>query len=302
MLLEVTGLIPDHGEGVLVQGITGRSGRLHASLMREYGTNIVAGVTPGKGGQAVDGVRVYDTVEEAVRETGASVSVLFVPAPSLLSAAEESIAAGVRLIVPITEHVPVRDALAIVELCRDAGARAVGPNTAGLVFPGARLKLGIMPSAPFAPGGVALFSRSGSLMYEVADELTRAGLGQRVALGVGGDPINCTTLDECLDWAAQDESVTSVVLVGEIGGDAEERLARHATETGFGKPLVAYIAGRSAPREKRMGHAGAIIHGDYGTAESKMASLRGARASVADKASEIPTLLAKALRGRGLIS
>lgn len=292
------GLVPGRGEGVIVQGITGRSGRLHSSLMRRYGTDVVAGVTPGKGGEKVDGVPVYDTVAEALRETRASVSVLFVPAPSLLRAAEEAIAAGARFLVPITEHVPVRDTLAILGLCRASGARALGPNTAGLVVPGESLKLGIMPSAPFAPGGVALFSRSGSLMYEVADELTRAGLGQRVALGVGGDPINCTTLDECLDWASREESVTSVVVVGEIGGDAEERLAAHATETGFGKPLVAYIAGRSAPRDKRMGHAGAIIHGDYGTAESKMAALRGAGASVASKASEIPTLLARSLSGR----
>ncbi len=297
MRLRVTGILPEPGARVLVQGITGRSGSLHASAMRAYGTNVVAGVTPGKGGQAVDGVPVYDSVEEAVRQTGASVSVLFVPAPGLLAAAEEAISAGVRFLVPITEHVPIRDTLRIVELCGERGARAIGPNTAGLIAPGERLELGIMPPAPFSPGGVALFSRSGSLMYEVADELTAAGFGQRAALGVGGDPVNCTTLRDCLDWAARDEGVTSVVLVGEIGGDAEERLASHAAETGFSKPLVAYIAGRSAPREKRMGHAGAIIYGDYGTVESKVSALERAGASVARAASEIPGLLAALLEG-----
>lgn len=271
---------------------------MHSLLMRDYGTNVAAGVTPGKGGQSVGGIPVYGTVKEAVARTGAMSSVLFVPAPALLSAAEEAVEAGIRLLVVITEHVPIRDALRMVRTSEEAGARVVGPNTAGLIVPSRRLKLGIMPAASFAEGGVALFSRSGTLMYEVADSISRSGLGEYLAMGVGGDPINCTTLTDCLDWAAAEEKVDSVVVVGEIGGDAEERLARHAVETRFSKPLVAYIAGRSAPREKRMGHAGAIIYGDYGTAESKTAALVGAGARVARVPSEIPALLRSALEGR----
>jgi succinyl-CoA synthetase alpha subunit len=283
--------LPVGGAPVIVQGITGRYGRLHAELMREYGTNVAAGVTPGKGGQAVGAIPVYDTVKEAVEMTGARSSVLFVPAPALLSAVEEAVGAGVTLLVAITEHVPIRDTLKMIRFCGERGARVVGPNTAGLILPSRRLKLGIMPAPSFSEGSVALFSRSGTLMYEVADALTRSSLGQYVALGVGGDPVGCTTLTECLDWAAGEEGVRSVVLVGEIGGDAEERFAEHVLETTFRKPLVAYIAGRSAPREKRMGHAGAIIYGSYGTAESKIAALESAGARVARTPSEIPSLL-----------
>lgn len=291
----MTFLPPQAGVPLIVQGITGRFGSLHAGGMRRYGTNVVAGVTPGKGGQTVDGVPVYGTVEEAVRETSATASVLFVPAPELLSAVEEAISGGIKFLVPITEHVPIRDTLKIVSLCEDTGAQVVGPNTAGLIMPASNLKLGIMPPAPFVEGGVAVFSRSGSLMYEVADALTRRGIGQHIAMGVGGDPINCTTLTDCLDWAGGAREVNSVVVVGEIGGDTEERLAEHVVETRFTKPLVAYVAGRSAPREKRMGHAGAIIYGDYGTAESKVAALEGAGAKVAKTAYEIPDLVRSTL-------
>jgi succinyl-CoA synthetase alpha subunit len=286
--------MPEKGDPVIVQGITGRYGGLHAGLMLDYGTNVTAGVTPGKGGQAVKGVPVFDTVKEAVEKTGASASVLFVPAASLLPAVEEAVAAGVRLMVAITEHVPIRDTLMAIRLCEESGARVVGPNTPGVILPSRMLKLGIMPAPSFREGGVALFSRSGTLMYEVADALSKGGLGQHVALGVGGDPVNCTTLTECLDWAATVDDVRSVVVVGEIGGDAEERLAEHIVESGFSKPVVAYIAGRSAPKEKHMGHAGAIIYGDYGTAESKISSLKRAGAKVATTTSEIPALVSKA--------
>ncbi len=290
--------VPGTGEPVIVQGITGRYGSLHAGLMRAYGTNVAAGVTPGKGGRAVDGVPVFDTVKEAVDSTGARCSVLFVPAPSLLAAVEEAVGAGIRLLVAIAEHVPIRDTLKIIRLCGARGARVVGPNTAGLVLPSRRLKLGIMPASSFVEGDVALFSRSGTLMYEVADALSRSSIGQYVALGVGGDPVGCTTLTECLDWAAEVEEVRSVVVVGEIGGDAEERLAEHIVETNFTKPLVAYIAGRSAPKEKHMGHAGAIIYGNYGTAESKIAALNGAGAKVARTPSEIPSLVKSSSAGK----
>jgi len=287
--------VPEADEPAIVQGITGRYGSLHAGQMLRYGTNVAAGVTPGRGGQAVEGVPVYDTVKEAVDKTGAKASVLFVPAPALLSAAEEAVGAGIRLLVAITEHVPVRDTLKMIRLCEESGCRVIGPNTPGIIMPSWRLKLGIMPAPSFREGGIALFSRSGTLMYEVADVLTRSGLGQHVALGVGGDPVNCTTLTECLDWVARVDEVRSIVFVGEIGGDAEERLAEHVLETRFPKPIVAYIAGRSAPKEKHMGHAGAIVYGDYGTAESKIAALRGAGAQVAMTTSEIPEL-AKSVR------
>jgi len=286
--------VPEIDEPVIVQGITGRYGSLHAGLMLRYGTNVAAGVTPGKGGEAVEGVPVYDTVKEAADNTGAKASVLFVPAPALLSAAQEAAGAGIRLLVAITEHVPIRDTLKILRICQESGTRLIGPNTPGIIVPSMKLKLGIMPAPSFHEGGVALFSRSGTLMYEVADSLTRSGIGQHVALGVGGDPVNCTTLTECLDWAAAADEVNSVVVVGEIGGDAEERLAGHIEETRFHKPLVAYIAGRSAPREKHMGHAGAIIYGDYGTAESKIGALRAAGAKVARTTSEIPALVRSA--------
>ena len=282
---------PDERDPVIIQGITGRYGSLHAGLMLGYGTNVAAGVTPGRGGQVVEGVPVFDTVKEAVEKTGARASVLFVPAPALLSAAEEAVEAGIRLMVAITEHVPIRDTLETIRLCETSGARVIGPNTPGVILPSKRLKLGIMPAPSFREGGVALFSRSGTLMYEVSDALSRSALGQHVALGVGGDPVNCTTMTECLDWAATADEVRSVVVVGEIGGDAEERLADHIVATGFPKPVVAYIAGRSAPKEKHMGHAGAIIYGDYGTADSKIAALRRAGAKVAMTTSEIPRLV-----------
>ncbi len=287
--------MPEADDPVIVQGITGKYGSLHARLMLAYGTNVAAGVTPGKGGAAVEGVPVYDTVKEAVDNTGAKASVLFVPAPALLSAAEEALRAGVTLLVAITEHVPIRDTLKLIRLCEERGAHVIGPNTPGLILPSKKLKLGIMPAPSYVDGGVALFSRSGTLMYEVADTLSKSALGQHLAVGVGGDPVNCTTLTECLDWAAAMKEVDSVVVVGEIGGDAEERLAAHIVESKFPKPIVAYIAGRSAPREKRMGHAGAIIYGNFGTAESKIAAMRGAGAKVASTTSEIPSLV-KSLR------
>jgi len=287
--------LPERGEPVIVQGVTGRYGSLHAGLMARYGTNVAAGVTPGKGGTTIEGVPVFDTVKEAVKETGARTSVLFVPAPALLSAVKEAVGVGVRLLVAITEHVPIRDTLEMIRLCGESGARVIGPNTPGVILPSKALKLGIMPAPSFREGGVALFSRSGTLMYEVADALSRSGLGQHVALGVGGDPVNCTTLPECLDWAGTMKEVKSVVVVGEIGGDAEERLAQHIVDSGFAKPVVGYIAGRSAPREKHMGHAGAIIYGDYGTAESKVAALKKAGAKVAGTTSEIPALVAAGL-------
>jgi succinyl-CoA synthetase alpha subunit len=263
--------------------------------MVEYGTNIVAGVTPGKGGQSVEGVPVYNTVGEAVKETGAKASVVFVPAEFLLQAGREALEAGIRLLVVITEHVPIRDTLRLVQIAQSKGASIVGPNCPGLIVPSQNTKLGIMPASSFSPGNVALFSRSGTLMYEIAGQLTSNGFGQSLALGMGGDPINGTTAIECLDFAKSMEETKVVVVVGEIGGDSEERLAKHIAKSAFQKPVVAYIAGRHAPKEKKMGHAGAIIYGNYGTAESKIKALRGAGVKVAMTPMDVPTLVGESL-------
>lgn len=284
-------ILPGRGDPIIVQGITGRYGSLHTKLMLDFGTNVVAGVTPGKAGETVEGVPVFDHVADAIAESRARVSVLFVPAPNFYSAAEEAILAGVKLLVAITEHIPIRDTLKVLYLAGEHDAHVIGPNTPGLIIPTRMVKLGIMPANSFARGNAALFSRSGTLMYEVANQLSLSGIGQSLALGVGGDPVNCTTLNECMDLVANDQNTDAVVLVGEIGGDAEERLAKHIARTRFSKKVVAYIAGRHAPKEKRMGHAGAIIYGNVGSAESKIEALRSVGASVAMAPAEIPSLL-----------
>jgi succinyl-CoA synthetase alpha subunit len=291
-------MLPKKGDPIIVQNITGRYGRLHTRLMLDYGTNIAGGAAPGKGGQTVEGVPVYDTVAEAVSRTGAKASVFFVPAEFSYSAAEEAILAGIKLLVVITERIPVRDELRMLELARRHSASIIGPNCPGLIVPLERVKLGIMPVTAFAPGRVALFSRSGTLMYEIADQITRAGFGQSIALGIGGDPINGTTAGECIDFVESLPDTDAVVVVGEIGGDAEERLARHVAKAAHRKPVVAYIAGRHAPKEKKMGHAGAIIYGNFGTAESKISALREAGVAVAMTPSEVPSLLGRAIPSR----
>ena len=288
-------MLPNEGDDVIVQNMTGRYGRLHTRLMLDYGTNVAAGAAPGKGGQSVEGVPVYNTVAEAVEKTGAKASVCFVPAEFTLAAGEEALNAGIKLLVIITERVPIRDELRLLQLAQSRGAAIVGPNCPGLIIPSQRVKLGIMPAPSFAPGSVALFSRSGTLTYEIANQLTGAGFGQSVAVGIGGDPINGTTPIEWMDFVQRMEDTTAVVAVGEIGGDAEERLARHIEKSGYSKPIVAYVAGRHAPREKKMGHAGAIIYGDYGTADSKIRALSAAGVRVARTPMEVPTLLKQAL-------
>jgi len=287
-------MLPKKGDPVIVQNITGRYGRLHTKLMLDYGTNVAAGAAPGKAGQSVEGVPVFNTVLEAVEKTGAKASAFFVPAEFSYAAAEEAILAGIKLLVVITERIPVRDELKMLELARQHSASIIGPNCPGLIVPSQRVKLGIMPVAAFAPGKVAVFSRSGTLMYEIADQLTRGGFGQSVALGIGGDPINGITAGECLDFVEGMPETEAVVVVGEIGGDAEERLAGHIKRSAHSKPVVAYIAGRHAPKEKKMGHAGAIIYGNFGTAESKIAALQDAGVKVAMTPSEVPTLLRQA--------
>jgi len=280
---------------VIVQGMTGKFGSFHTKLMQQYGTRIAAGVTPGKGGQKFDGVPVYDTVAEAVKNTGAKISVMFVPAPFFLKAAEEALNNEISLLVAVPEHVPIKDSLKCVNLARKKGAVIVGPNTAGIIVPSV-IKLGIMPPQPFKPGSTAVFSRSGTLMYEVSYMLSMAGFGQKIVIGVGGDPINCTSLIECFDMIRNQDDVNSVVVVGEIGGDAEEQLAEYMISTGFDKPVIGYIAGRSAPKEKRMGHAGAIIYGNFGSAESKVSMFAKADVPVAKSPAEVPVLLAQKLK------
>lgn len=280
---------------VIIQGITGSYGSTHTRLMKAYGTNIAAGVTPGKGGQDFEGTPVYDTMADAVKATGAQISGIFVPAPFFLKAAIEALDSGIKLLVAIPEHVPIRDSIKVLEHARKKGARMIGPNTPGVIVPEV-MKVGIMPAQPFKAGSTVVFSRSGTLMYEVSYNLTSKGYGQRLALGIGGDPINGTNLIEAFDLIRNRDDVDSVVVVGEIGGDAEEQLAEYIIRTSFNKPVIAYIAGRAAPKEKRMGHAGAIVYGNYGSAESKVANYAKANVPVAKRPAEVPELLAKKLR------
>ena len=232
---------------------------------------------------------------EAVARSGARTSVCFVPAEFTLAAGVEALEAGVKLLVIITEHVPIRDELKLVQLAQSKDATIVGPNCPGLIIPSQKVKLGIMPAPSFSPGSVALFSRSGTLTYEIAGQMTAAGLGQSVAVGIGGDPINGSTPIEWMDFLQRDPGTRAVVAVGEIGGDAEERLARHIQKSGYRKPIVAYVAGRHAPKEKKMGHAGAIIYGNVGTADSKIKALTAAGVKVAMTPTEVPRLVKLAL-------
>ncbi|HSB56883.1 MAG TPA: succinate--CoA ligase subunit alpha [Nitrosopumilaceae archaeon] len=276
---------------VIVQGITGKFGSFHTQQMIAYGTNIVAGVTPGKGGQKFENVPIYETVKEAVDNTGAKISIVFVPAKFFRNAAVEALEAGIKMLIAIPEHVPVRDAMIVLDLAKKKDAILIGPNTPGIIVPGI-IKIGIMPATPFKPGRIAVLSRSGTLMYEVSHNLSIANLGQSVSLGIGGDPINGTTVIEAFDMIRKLPNIDGVVVVGEIGGDAEELLAQHIIDTKFDKPVVAYIAGRAAPKEKRMGHAGAIIYGTYGSAESKVSMYAKANVPVAKRPAEVPMLLA----------
>jgi succinyl-CoA synthetase alpha subunit len=275
---------------VIVQGVTGSFGSVHTRLMRAYGTNIVAGVTPGKGGQTFDGVPIYNNVSEAVSNTNAKISVVFVPAAHFLSAAMESLESGIKLIVAIPEHVPIRDSMKVIQYAKERGARIVGPNTPGIIVPGA-IKLGIMPADPYTPGKTIVFSRSGTLMYEVAFNLSKNGFGQKICLGIGGDPINGTSLIEAIQMVKIADSNDPIVIVGEIGGDAEEKFVSFLEDNGITSQMVAYIAGRSAPKEKKMGHAGAIVYGKYGSAESKFENFSRLGIPVARTPAELPLLL-----------
>jgi len=277
---------------VIVQGITGKFGTRHTKLMMEYGTNIVAGVTPGKGGQKFeDTVPIYETVKEAVDKTGAKISIMFVPAKFFLGAAKDALEAGIKLLVAIPEHVPVQDTMKIVEIAKQKGAIVIGPNTPGVMIPGL-IKIGIMPASPFKFGNTVVLSKSGTLLYEISNNLSNSGFGQCITIGVGGDPINGTRLVDAFDMVKDYPNLDGIVIVGEIGGDAEEVLAQKIIDENFEKPVVAYIAGRKAPKEKRMGHAGAIVMGNYGSAESKITMFSRANIPVAKRPVEVPILLA----------
>ncbi|EGG42213.1 Succinyl-CoA synthetase-like protein [Candidatus Nitrosarchaeum limnium SFB1] len=279
-------------KGVIVQGITGAYGSLHAKNMITYGTNIVAGVTPGKGGQKFeDKVPIYNTVKEAVDATGAKISIVFVPAKFFLGAAKEALEAGIKLLVAIPEHVPVRDTMEVLDLATKKGAVIIGPNTPGIMIP-ELIKIGIMPAMPFKAGKIAVLSKSGTLLYEISDALTNAGFGQSITIGIGGDPINGTRMIDAFEMVKDIPDLEGLVVVGEIGGDSEEILAQRIIDIGFKKPTVAYIAGRAAPKEKRMGHAGAIVMGTYGSAESKVSMFNKANIPVAKRPSQVPVLLA----------
>ncbi|HEY6536795.1 MAG TPA: succinate--CoA ligase subunit alpha [Candidatus Nitrosocosmicus sp.] len=286
----------DYGKKpVIIQGITGSFGSTHTKLMKEYGTNIAAGVTPGKGGSNFDDIPIYNSMEEATKSTGSVISGIFVPAPFFYDAAKEAIDSGIKLLVAIPEHVPVIDSIKIYEYAKKNGAKMIGPNTPGVIVPKV-LKVGIMPAQPFTEGNTVVLSRSGTLMYEVSFHLSRSGYGQRLGLGIGGDPINGTNLIDSFELIKNRDDVDSVIVVGEIGGDAEEQLSEYIIKTGFSKPVIAYIAGRSAPKEKRMGHAGAIVYGNYGSAESKISNYSKANVPVAKSPREIPLLLEKHLK------
>ncbi len=278
---------------LLVQGITGREGTFHTTQMVEYGTNVVSGVTPGKKGQDVAGVPVFNTVREAVAETQANTSIIYVPARFAPDAIYEAVDNGIALVICITEGVPVNDMVPVYHYVKDHGARLIGPNCPGLITPG-EAKVGIMPGFIHKPGKIGLVSRSGTLTYEVVNELSEAGMGQSTAVGIGGDPVIGTSFVDCLALFQDDPDTDAIVMIGEIGGTDEEDAAAFI-KANVTKPMAGFIAGQTAPPGKRMGHAGAIISGGAGTAAEKMAALESAGVKVAESPSQVPELLRQAM-------
>jgi succinyl-CoA synthetase alpha subunit len=292
---EKLGIIVDRNTKAIVQGITGTQGSFHTKLMLEYGTQIVAGVTPGKGGTKVHNVPVYDTVEEALQKHEANATIIFVPAPFAADAALEAIENGIKTVVIITEHIPVKDAINVMAYAKQENATIIGPNTPGIITPG-ECKLGIMPAHIFKPGNIGMISRSGTLTYEIAAGLTKRQMGQSTCIGLGGDPIVGLNFIDVLKLFEKDPQTEGIAIIGEIGGNLEELTAEYIAKQSYPKPVVAFIAGRSAPPGKRMGHAGAIIMGKAGTAESKIETFRKAGVEVAEKPSDVAILLEKQVR------
>jgi succinyl-CoA synthetase alpha subunit len=291
-------ILVDRNSRVLVQGITGHEGQFHTSAMIDYGTQVVAGVTPGKGGQSFDhdgkSVPIFNTVSDAVAQTGADTSCIFVPPAFAADAACEAADAGIEVIVNITEGIPVADALKQYNYIQRYGATMIGPNCPGIVTAG-QCKVGIMPDRIFTPGNVGLISRSGTLTYEVVDSMTRAGIGQTTCIGIGGDPVIGSTFLDLLVEFEEDEETHCVVVIGEIGGSDEETAAEFIAE--MNTPIVGFISGRTAPPGKRMGHAGAIVSGGKGTADSKVKAFTEAGVLLADLTMQIPDLVKQALAG-----
>ncbi len=275
----------DNNTKLLVQGITGSQGMLHTRGCRDYGTNVVSGVTPGKGGQDFEGVPIYNTVQDAVDATGANASMILVPPPFAADAIMEAADAEIPLIVAITEGVPVLDMVSAVSFVYQKGSRLIGPNCPGIITPG-QIKIGIMPGSIHKTGQVGVVSRSGTLTYEAVGQLTRVGLGQSTCIGIGGDPVNGTNFIDCLKLFQEDPQTEAIVMIGEIGGDAEEQAAAYAKDN-VSKPIVSFIAGQTAPPGRRMGHAGAIISGGHGTAAEKMNALEAAGIHVVKTPAEI---------------
>jgi succinyl-CoA synthetase alpha subunit len=286
-------ILVDSSTNVLVQGITGHDGSFHTAHMLEYSTRVAAGVVPGKGGRKVHGVPVYSSVRDALDEHSIDASVIFVPAPYATAAVREAADAGIGLIVCITEGIPVTDMLQACHYVRERNLRLIGPNCPGLITPG-QCKIGIMPGRIHRPGNIGVLSRSGTLTYEIVYNLTVAGMGQSTCIGVGGDPVIGSSFAELLELYEQDPGTRAVVMIGEIGGEDEERAAELIAGR-MTKPVVAFISGRTAPEGKRMGHAGAIVSGGRGTAQAKIDALTGAGVPVADRPDQVPGLIEQAL-------
>ena len=284
-------ILVDKNTKLIVQGITGRDGSFHARKMKEYGTNVVGGVSPGKGGQYMDGIPVFNTMEEAVKTTGGNTSILFVPAPLAADAILEASEAGIALVIAISEGVPTLDMVRITPYLKKNGTKLIGANCPGLISPDESL-VGILPATIFLKGSIGLMSRSGTLTYEMVNQLTASGLGQSTCIGIGGDPVAGLYYQELLQLFQDDPETEAIVLIGELGGDAEERAADYIKEH-ITKPVVAFIAGQSAPPGKRMGHAGAIISSGSGTAEEKIRAFEKVGVQVARIPGEIPELLKK---------
>ena len=288
------GILVNEGTRAIVQGITGRQGSYQTKLMMDYGTKIVAGVVPGKGGTAIEGLPVFDTVKETVDAVSPNASIIFVPAPFSEDAVLEAITNKIKTVVVITEHIPIKDSINIMAQAAKQQVTVIGPNTPGVITPG-ECKLGIMPSDVFTKGSVGLSSRSGTLTYEIAAGLTANGLGQSTCIGVGGDPVVGLNFIETLELFKADSKTKAVVLIGEIGGNMEEMAARYIVETNYPKPVVAYVVGRFVPAGKRMGHAGAIITGREGTAQSKIDAFQEAGVKVAQKPSDVAVFVSRML-------